>query len=320
MRRTVECWMCGAGAVFAALLCCVAASNAMAEEPHEKWLKYLEGGWKAEFAAGDTAWVKNEFVADGRALFNVNPTRGGVSLMGWRPDTKTLVQTIYSAKGGFHQAEFSEVTERSMRVTTRGALDNGTVYKGTGELRKTGDDSYEISDEVASAYWKFTGTNKFTRQEKQSPATEADTAAETDTDATEQKPYQKWLDYLEGDWKRESPPGKGNMRLVANGHALVFAEDEGGFTLVGWQQDTKALVFTGYLPSGGFLQVEYTDVGDNTLAGTVVGTLVPSLPVFSGKGRIEKIDEDRYKLTGDLKLGEGNLAISQEFHRQQKGN
>lgn len=54
------------------------------------------------------------------------------------------------------------------------------------------------------------------------------------------------------------------------------------------------------------------------MQGTTVGTLSPTAPALRGKVCMQKIDEDHFELTADLKMGEGKLTITRNFHRQKK--
>jgi hypothetical protein len=319
MRHSVERHVLRAAIVGAAILSLAAGGQATAEELHQKWLKYFAGGWKAQYAAGHSTWYKNELVAGGHALLHVNPTDDGVFLIGWRPDTKTFVQTVYAADGAFFQTEYSDLAEKSLRVSGCGVLASGAVFKGTGELRQIDQDNYEITSEVESDIWKFSGTDRFTRQDSQQASAKVSTKSDRGVVPVASLFDQNRLDFAAGNWHTTSIPGHDsplNVRVAAGGRALVGTSPEGAVFVAGWRPDTKAFVWISHQHNGGYGQSRYTDFSEHSLRGTTVCLLSPTATAMRGNVCLQRLSEDHYRLTSGLQLGTGKLTVTQDIHRQ----
>ena len=66
--------------------------------PYQKWIRQWEGSWDVTFAHGVQMKTQIQLVAKGHAALILDDT-DGVGVVGWHPDSKTLVATVYSPNG-----------------------------------------------------------------------------------------------------------------------------------------------------------------------------------------------------------------------------
>lgn len=138
--------------------------SATADQPYQKWLKYMQGDWDVALADGRETVFHQKLVAGGRALIN-QPDDGALMLTGWRPDNKTVLQTVYTPEGGYQHAAISEITDSTMSGKVHGKIPGIPVtYKGTVVWRKIDKDAYEVDFDLDIGGLNFKATSKLKRK------------------------------------------------------------------------------------------------------------------------------------------------------------
>src|SRR6056297_2066048 len=74
----------------------------IAEEPHEVWLKYIEGTWTWNDEDRGKVTIDSELHADGKCVLSKGKDETGtfVAIIGWEAGTKTLTDTGFHSNGG----------------------------------------------------------------------------------------------------------------------------------------------------------------------------------------------------------------------------
>jgi hypothetical protein len=162
-------------AVLVGLLVC---STAWAEEPHEKWLKYVAGEWRSEATTFKPWTGKFSLVPGHHALLgtgHAEDTGETAEIIAWEPDKKTLVHTWYGKKNAaYSRYEYTKVTDSELSGNDSGVSPGGRPYSGVISVRRADDDT--ITFAYSGKYkdgkeYKGTGkTVRIKREGKVSPA------------------------------------------------------------------------------------------------------------------------------------------------------
>lgn len=99
----------------------------ISEEPHEVWLKAVEGTWtwKDEVRGEVTLTFKSD--AQGRCLVGRGKDDTGtfVVIVGWEPAIKALTDTGFHSNGGGSRIIYDQVTATTLKGVNRGAGPGG---------------------------------------------------------------------------------------------------------------------------------------------------------------------------------------------------
>ena len=151
--------------VLVVLFCCCVVDAA---EPHQDWMRFLKGEWTYEYASlGLKGEVKYNMAAKRHAI--VARGKEGddmwVELIGWRPDTKTMVFTGYAAKNGnYWHSDCEDVTNDKVSGSTSGILPDGRRFKGTVTLNRVNDDRFDVHLNGKAGGEEMVDVGEFTRK------------------------------------------------------------------------------------------------------------------------------------------------------------
>ncbi len=111
----------------------------------------------------------------------------------------------------------------------------------------------------------------------------------------------KWLKYIQGEWTTVWDDGltvDAKWEFVAGNHVLIghFVGSDGkkAAEIAGWQPRSKAIIVTGFGEAGNNWHLKYTDSNDNSLRGTITGTL-PDGKSMHGTFVLQKIDDSNFE-------------------------
>lgn len=113
------------------LACCVffgsVSGKAIAEAPHEVWLKAIEGTWTWNDHDRGEVTVTFKPRAKGKCVVGTGKDNDGsfVSIIGWEPWSKSLTDTSFHSNGGGGRIVYDEVTETTLKGLRTGAGPNG---------------------------------------------------------------------------------------------------------------------------------------------------------------------------------------------------
>ena len=111
----------------------IVGSSATANEPHEAWMRLVVGKWSAEGTDGRKWQVELKPVLDGKAATVAVENSDGTSgygLIGWEPDTKSLVETGYGSDGGYWKLTYASVTDNELKGRRVSSNADGTKEEG----------------------------------------------------------------------------------------------------------------------------------------------------------------------------------------------
>jgi hypothetical protein len=140
------------------------------------------------------------------------------------------------------------------------------------------------------------------------------------------EPHQEWMQFLKGTWTYEyssmssdggALKGEVTYRPAAKRTAVAArgSDNEGGWAeLIGWQSNTKTMVFNGYGSPGNYWHTACNEVSTNRLAGKTTGVLPNGKPV-NGKVVIERVDDNQFEVHLMLEDESGSVKDVGKFTR-----
>jgi hypothetical protein len=101
--------------------------NAQAAEPHEDWLKFIEGTWTWDDEVRGNVTITFESQADGKCVIGIGKDNTGTfaSIIGWEAATKTLTDTSFHSTGGGGRIVYTKVEHNELEGTAIGAGPGG---------------------------------------------------------------------------------------------------------------------------------------------------------------------------------------------------
>ena len=103
------------------------SQNVLADEPHEVWLKAIEGTWTWDDDVRGKVTVTFKPNAKGKCMVGRGKDKTGsfVAIIGWEPWNSSLTDTGFHSSGGGSRIVYDEVTETTLKGVRRGAGPGG---------------------------------------------------------------------------------------------------------------------------------------------------------------------------------------------------
>ena len=99
------------------------SQNVLADEPHEVWLKAIEGTWTWNDDVRGKVSVTFKPHAEGKCVVGMGKDDTGsfVSIIGWEAWSKSLTDTAFNSNGGGGRIVYSDVTATTLKGVSAGA-------------------------------------------------------------------------------------------------------------------------------------------------------------------------------------------------------
>jgi hypothetical protein len=168
----------------------LAATAARAEEPHETWLKYLDGTWKGKASNAKPSTVTWSLAPGRHAVLgtgHAEDTGETAEILGWEPDKKLLVHSWYSkTKSAYSRIEYTVESDRVLKGKDSGVMPDGRPYSGTITVRRVDDDKFTV---------EYSGKTKGDEEYKGSGTA---VRVKPEGNAAAAKALRDWFDYFVG--------------------------------------------------------------------------------------------------------------------------
>ena len=105
----------------------VSSHNISADEPHEVWLKTIEGTWTWKDHVRGNVMVTFKPHATGKCVIGMGEDDLGTfaTIIGWEAGTKSLTDTGFHSHGGSGRIVYNEVTATTLKGVRKGAGPGG---------------------------------------------------------------------------------------------------------------------------------------------------------------------------------------------------
>jgi len=103
------------------------SQNGLADEPHDVWLKAIEGTWTRNDDVRGKVTVTFKPHAEGKCMVGMGKDDTGtfVTIIGWEAGIKSLTDTSFHSNGGGGRIVYNEVTATTLKGVRKGAGPGG---------------------------------------------------------------------------------------------------------------------------------------------------------------------------------------------------
>ena len=137
--------------MFTVVAAIITSGIAYGAEPHQEWMHFLKGKWKYEHSVigGESGPLKGEVTYRMAAKRTAVVGRGSdnegdwVELIGWLPDTKSMVFNGHGSPGNYWNAVYKDVSENRLAGKVTGVLPDGKPGNGKVVLERVSENAFE---------------------------------------------------------------------------------------------------------------------------------------------------------------------------------
>jgi hypothetical protein len=103
------------------------SERVIADEPHEVWLKAIEGTWTWDDDERGKVTVTFKPRAEGKCVVGTGKDANGsfVTIIGWEAWSKSLTDTGFHSSGGCGRIVYDQITETTLKGVSKGAGPGG---------------------------------------------------------------------------------------------------------------------------------------------------------------------------------------------------